>query len=83
MARIGFGVMQLEPRPNRKAALAILTAATDAGIDHFDAVAFYGDYNELIIEALGRDETASFSSRRSAPHATQQEISCPDKNPRN
>ncbi len=54
VARIGFGVMQLERlAPNRTAALAILTAATDAGIDHFDTAAFYGDCNELIREALG------------------------------
>ena len=54
VARIGFGVMQLERRaPNREAALAILTAAADAGIDHFDTAAFYGDCNELIREALG------------------------------
>jgi pyridoxine 4-dehydrogenase len=54
VARIGFGVMQLERRaPNREAALAILTAAADAGINHFDTAAFYGDCNELIREALG------------------------------
>ena len=54
VARIGFGVMQLERRaPNREAALAILTAAADAGIDHFDTAAFYGNCNELIREALG------------------------------
>ncbi len=54
VARIGFGVMQLERRaPNRDAALAILTAATDAGVDHFDTAAFYGNCNELIREALG------------------------------
>ena len=54
MARIGFGVMQLERHaPDREAALAILTAAVDAGIDHFDTAAFYGDCNELIRQALG------------------------------
>ena len=54
VARIGFGVMQLERRaPNREAALAILSAAAGAGIDHFDTAAFYGDCNELIREALG------------------------------
>jgi pyridoxine 4-dehydrogenase len=54
VARIGFGVMQLERRaPSREAALAILTAAVDAGIDHFDTAAFYGDCNALIREALG------------------------------
>jgi pyridoxine 4-dehydrogenase len=54
VARIGFGVMQLERRaPSREAALKILTAATDLGIDHFDTAAFYGDCNELIREALG------------------------------
>ena len=54
VARIGFGVMQLERRaPDRQAALAILTAATDAGIDHLDTAAFYGNCNELISEALG------------------------------
>ena len=54
VARIGFGVMQLERRaPSREAALAILTAAADAGIDHFDTAAFYGDCNALMREALG------------------------------
>jgi aryl-alcohol dehydrogenase-like predicted oxidoreductase len=54
VARIGFGVMQLERRvPSREAARAILTAAADAGINHFDTAAFYGDCNELIREALG------------------------------
>jgi aryl-alcohol dehydrogenase-like predicted oxidoreductase len=53
VARIGFGVMQLERRaPNRAAALAILTAAADAGIDHFDTAAFYENCNELIRAAL-------------------------------
>ena len=54
VARIGFGVMQLERRAcTREAALAILTAAADAGIDHFDTAAFYGDCNALIKESLG------------------------------
>ena len=54
VARIGFGVMQLERRaPSREAALAMLTAAADAGINHLDTAAFYGDCNELIMEALG------------------------------
>jgi pyridoxine 4-dehydrogenase len=54
VARIGFGVMQLESRaPNREAALAILRAAIDAGINHFDTAAFYRHCNELIREVLG------------------------------
>jgi aryl-alcohol dehydrogenase-like predicted oxidoreductase len=54
VARIGFGVMQLERRaPSRAAALAILTAAADAGVDHFDTADFYGPCNALIHEALG------------------------------
>jgi pyridoxine 4-dehydrogenase len=65
VARIGFGVMQLEHRaPSREAALAILTAATDAGIDHFDTAAFYGDCNELIREALGaRRDSVVFATK--------------------
>lgn len=39
--------------PAGESALAILRAATDAGIDHFDTAAFYGNCNELIREALG------------------------------
>ena len=53
VARIGFGVMQLENHASREAAVAILTAAVDAGIDHVDTAAFYGDCNELIRDALG------------------------------
>ncbi len=54
VARIGFGVMQLECRaPSRGAALAILAAAADAGVDHFDTADFYGHCNALIREALG------------------------------
>lgn len=54
VARIGFGVMQLEHRaPSREAATAILAAAVDSGITHFDTAAFYVNCNELIEEALG------------------------------
>jgi pyridoxine 4-dehydrogenase len=54
VARIGFGVMQLERRAHsREAALAILRTAADAGINHFDTAEFYGNCNEMIREALG------------------------------
>jgi aryl-alcohol dehydrogenase-like predicted oxidoreductase len=53
VARIGFGVMQLEFRPvERDTALDLLRHATSAGINHIDTAAFYGGCNELIQAAL-------------------------------
>jgi aryl-alcohol dehydrogenase-like predicted oxidoreductase len=53
VARIGFGVMQLErPAVTRDAALAILRQAVAAGVNHLDTAQFYGRCNELIREAL-------------------------------
>ncbi|HEY0932528.1 MAG TPA: aldo/keto reductase [Trebonia sp.] len=53
VARIGYGVMQLErPAVDRDAALAILRQAAAAGINHLDTAQFYGHCNELIRAAL-------------------------------
>jgi hypothetical protein len=53
VARIGFGVMQLErSRVGKDAALAILRQAAGAGVNHLDTARFYGACNELIREAL-------------------------------
>jgi hypothetical protein len=53
VARIGFGVMQLErPGVGKDAALAILRQAAGAGVNHLDTAQFYGACNELIREAL-------------------------------
>ena len=58
--RLGYGAMQLAgkgvfgPPRDRDAALAVLKAAVDAGVNHIDTSDFYGPYvtNELIREAL-------------------------------
>jgi hypothetical protein len=53
VARIGFGVMQLErSRVGKDAALAILRQAAGAGVNHLDTAQFYGACNELIREGL-------------------------------
>jgi len=53
VARIGFGVMQLERTPvGRDASLAILRQAAEAGVSHLDTAQFYGHCNQLIRDAL-------------------------------
>jgi pyridoxine 4-dehydrogenase len=53
VARIGFGVMQLERSAvGRETALAILRQAVGAGVNHLDTARFYGACNELIRAAL-------------------------------
>lgn len=53
VARIGFGVMQLErPAVGRDAALAVLRQAVGAGVNHLDTAQFYGACNGLIRAAL-------------------------------
>ncbi len=53
VARIGFGVMQLERAAvGRDAALALLRQAVGAGVNHIDTAQFYGDCNALIRAAL-------------------------------
>ncbi|HZE41378.1 MAG TPA: aldo/keto reductase [Stackebrandtia sp.] len=55
VARIGFGVMQLERlAADPAAAHAILRAAVDAGVNHLDTAQFYGPglCNDLIRQAL-------------------------------
>jgi aryl-alcohol dehydrogenase-like predicted oxidoreductase len=55
VARIGFGVMQLERvAAGRDAALAVLRQAVRAGVNHIDTAQFYGTgtCNGLIREAL-------------------------------
>ena len=58
--RLGYGAMQLAgpgvfgPPKDHDAALALLRAAVDAGVDHIDTSDFYGPHvtNKLIREAL-------------------------------
>ena len=58
--RLGYGAMQLAgpgvfgPPRDRDAALAVLRAAVEAGIDHIDTSDFYGPHvtNQIIREAL-------------------------------
>ncbi|WP_263383978.1 oxidoreductase [Granulicella arctica] len=58
--RIGYGAMQLAgpgvfgPPKDKDAALAVLRAAVEAGVDHIDTSDFYGPHitNHLIKEAL-------------------------------
>ena len=60
LTRIGYGAMQLAgpgvfgPPKDRDAAIAVLRAAVDLGINHIDTSDYYGPYvtNELIREAL-------------------------------
>ncbi|WP_175764029.1 aldo/keto reductase family oxidoreductase [Burkholderia ambifaria] len=58
--RLGYGAMQLAgpgvfgPPKDRDAALAVLRAAVEAGVDHIDTSDFYGPHvtNQLIRDAL-------------------------------
>uniref|UniRef100_UPI000D385529 aldo/keto reductase family oxidoreductase n=1 Tax=unclassified Variovorax TaxID=663243 RepID=UPI000D385529 len=58
--RLGYGAMQLAgpgvfgPPKDRAAALAVLRAAVESGVDHIDTSDFYGPHvtNQLIREAL-------------------------------
>ncbi|TDV41117.1 aldo/keto reductase [Actinophytocola oryzae] len=52
VARVGFGAMQLEGGTDRAAAVAVLRAAADLGVNHIDTAEFYGAANALIREAL-------------------------------
>jgi pyridoxine 4-dehydrogenase len=60
LTRIGYGAMQLAgpgvfgPPKDHDAAIAVLRAVVDLGINHIDTADFYGPYvtNELIREAL-------------------------------
>jgi len=59
--RLGYGAMQLAgpgvfgPPKDHAAALAVLRAAVESGVDHIDTSDFYGPHvtNQLIREALG------------------------------
>ena len=51
VARIGFGVMQLE-RAEPATAVAVLRQAVAAGVNHLDTAQFYGHCNDLIRSAL-------------------------------
>ncbi|HEX6448245.1 MAG TPA: aldo/keto reductase [Trebonia sp.] len=51
VARIGFGVMQLE-HADRDAALTVLRQAIGAGVNHIDTAGFYVGCNALIHAAL-------------------------------
>ncbi len=58
--RMGYGAMQLAgprvwgPPADRDAAIAVLRAAVEAGVDHIDTADFYGPHvtNEIVREAL-------------------------------
>ena len=58
--RVGYGAMQLAgpgvfgPPADRAAAVAVLRAAVESGVDHIDTADFYGPHitNQLIREAL-------------------------------
>ena len=58
--RLGYGAMQLAgpgvfgPPKDRAAAVAVLRAAVDSGVDHIDTSDFYGPHvtNQIIREAL-------------------------------
>ena len=60
VGRLGYGAMQLAgpgvfgPPKDKAAALVVLRAAVDAGVDHIDTSDFYGPHitNQLIREAL-------------------------------
>ncbi len=60
VSRLGYGAMQLAgphvfgPPKDRNAALAVLRAAVEAGVNHIDTSDFYGPHvtNQLIREAL-------------------------------
>ena len=60
LTRVGYGAMQLAgpgvfgPPKDRDAAIAVLRAVVDLGINHIDTADYYGPYvtNELIREAL-------------------------------
>ena len=60
LTRVGYGAMQLAgpgvfgPPKDHEAAIAVLRAAVELGINHIDTADFYGPYvtNELIREAL-------------------------------
>lgn len=66
VSRIGYGAMQLAgpgvfgPPKNRAAAVAVLRAAVESGVNHIDTSDFYGPHitNQIIREALHpyRDE---------------------------
>src|SRR5919108_5463589 len=60
LTRVGYGAMQLAdpgvfgPPKDHDAAIAVLRAAVDLGINHIDTADFYGPHvtNQLIREAL-------------------------------
>src|SRR5689334_17353409 len=60
LTRVGYGAMQLAgpgvfgPPKDRDAAIAVLRAAVDLGINHIDTSDYYGPHvtNEIIREAL-------------------------------
>ncbi len=60
LTRVGYGAMQLAgpgvfgPPADREAAIAVLRAAVDLGVNHIDTADFYGPHvtNEIIRDAL-------------------------------
>ncbi len=83
--RMGYGAMQLAgpgvfgPPKDRDAALAVLRAAVESGVDHIDTSDFYGPHvtNQLIREALHpyRDDLVIVT--RSVRGATTPAAGCP------
>lgn len=66
VARVGYGAMQLARlRDDRRAAVAVLRHALDAGVDHLDTAQFYGNgfVNEVIREALRPGDRAVVVSK--------------------
>ncbi|MEV7422552.1 aldo/keto reductase [Streptomyces sp. NPDC091212] len=65
VSRIGYGAMQLGPRLDRAAAVAILRRAVELGVDHIDTAHFYGDgfVNGLIREAIRPEDGVLVASK--------------------
>ena len=83
--RMGYGAMQLAgpnafgPPRDRDAALAVLVAAVDAGVDHIDTSDYYGPFsvNDLIGEALGSRLDRLELVSKSVSCAMARAIGCP------
>lgn len=66
VSRIGFGAMQLSRlREDRGAAVALLRAVVELGVNHIDTAQFYGNglVNELLRDALRPDDGVVLASK--------------------
>ena len=89
--RVGYGAMQLAgpgvfgPPKDRAAAIAVLRAAVESGVDHIDTSDFYGPHitNQIIREALHpyRDDLV-IVTKISAPCAARRVPGVPAMSPR-